>query len=75
MMKIKEYKENQEDTAAKNKTGPIYLAKQGAAAAFSACVAEFLTIPMDTVKVRLQMQQTSATKVEPETILTKEMKE
>lgn len=29
--------------------------KNMAAAAFSACVAETFTIPMDTVKVRLQM--------------------
>jgi len=34
------------------------LAKQAGAAAFSACVAEIFTIPMDTVKVRLQMQST-----------------
>lgn len=31
----------------------IKLAKQGLAAAFSACVGEFVTIPMDTIKVRL----------------------
>jgi len=33
----------------------ISLMKNGAAAAFSACVAETITMPLDTVKVRLQM--------------------
>ena len=36
----------------------LNLAKNAGAAAFSACVAEFVTIPFDTVKVRLQMQST-----------------
>jgi len=37
----------------------LNLAKNAAAAAVSACVAEAITIPFDTVKVRLQMQKTA----------------
>ena len=33
--------------------------KTSAIAAFSACIAETATIPMDTIKVRLQMQNTA----------------
>jgi hypothetical protein len=34
---------------------PTILIKNAAAAAFSACVGETITMPLDTVKVRLQM--------------------
>lgn len=34
----------------------VQILKGSAIAAFSACMAETLTIPMDTIKVRLQMQ-------------------
>ena len=37
-----------------------FLLKNAAAAAFSACVAETITMPLDTVKVRLQMQKLSS---------------
>jgi len=51
----------------------LTLAKTSGAAAFSACVAEFCTIPMDTVKVRLQMQTTVKSDSQP--IISAEMKE
>jgi solute carrier family 25 uncoupling protein 8/9 len=41
---------------------PLPLHKSFAASAIAACSAEFLTLPLDTAKVRLQIQPTSSAK-------------
>lgn len=45
--------------ATKNDSTLSYMAKSAATASFAGSIAEAMTIPMDTVKVRLQMQSTT----------------
>lgn len=52
---------------AKRKEGETalhFFTKNAGAGSFAACVAESVTLPMDTIKVRLQMQNTVAKAVD-----------